>query len=47
MKFRWGSMVFQKKFNGFLREVSKVFQGIYKEVFRVFQGRLRGVQRDL
>ena len=36
-----------KKFNGCLREVSKLLQEFFKEVFRVHQGRLSGVPRDL
>ena len=39
--------MFKKKFNGYLREVSKMFQGFFKEVLRVFQGRLSGVPRTL
>ena len=30
--FKWVSVVFQKKFNEFCREVSKVFQGSFKAV---------------
>ena len=50
----WVSMVFQKKFNGCLREVSEVFQGFlrksircFKEDFEVFRETFQGDSREV